>query len=105
MKITINADVTPQELRVFFGLPDVKPLQDEMLDKVREQIRAASADGLDPVSVMKAFMPQSVQSIETLQKAFWEAFLSGKKATVAEESESGNGGGGPAAGKEKSAKS
>lgn len=84
MKITIDVDVTPRELRVFFGLPDVKPIQDEMLDKIREQMKAG-AEGLDPMSLMKTFMPQGVQSVEALQKVFWDALLSGKKTSVSDE--------------------
>lgn len=85
MKITIDADVTPRELRTFFGLPDVKPLQDEMLDTIREKMRAG-ADGFDPISLMKPFMPQNMQSLEALQRAFWQAFA-GRNVTVSPESE------------------
>lgn len=76
MKITINLDVTPQEARTFFGLPDVKPLQDEMLGKVREKI-LSGAEGFDPVSLLKPFFPQNVQTLEAIQKSFWQA-LAGK---------------------------
>ena len=30
MKITVNVDCTPDEARHFFGLPDVKPMQDAL---------------------------------------------------------------------------
>jgi len=30
MKITMNIDCTPDEARAFFGLPDVKPMQEKM---------------------------------------------------------------------------
>ena len=30
MKITFDIDATPQELRTFFGLPHIEPLQNEM---------------------------------------------------------------------------
>ena len=76
MKININLDVTPQEARTFFGLPDVKPLQDEMLGKVREKI-LSGAEGFDPVSLLKPFFPQNVQTLEAIQKSFWQA-LAGK---------------------------
>ena len=31
MKITVDVDVTPEELRQFFGLPNIEGLQEEML--------------------------------------------------------------------------
>ena len=87
MKITINLDVTPQEARTFFGLPDVKPLQDEMLGKVREKI-LSGAEGFDPVSLLKPFFPQNVQTLEAMQKSFWQA-LAGKTGATAEQAPPG----------------
>jgi len=73
MKISIDVDVTPQELRTFLGLPDVQPLQDEMMQNIRDKMHAG-AEGFDPVSLMKPFLPQNMQAMEALQKAFWKAF-------------------------------
>ena len=36
MNITVNIDVTPEELRQFLGLPNVEGLQEEML-KIAQQ--------------------------------------------------------------------
>lgn len=72
MRIKIDVDVTPQELRTFFGLPEVEPLQREMLEKIREKVQAG-AEGLDPVSLMRPFLPPNMQSVEALQKAFWDS--------------------------------
>lgn len=88
MKITIDVDITPRELRTFFGLPDVKPLQDEMLDRIREKMRKG-AEGFDPITLMKPLMPQSMQSIEALQTAFWQAFT-GKRTTVSDKEDGQN---------------
>ena len=54
-----------------------------MLEKVRDKMQAG-AEGLDPMSIIKTLAPQSMQSVEALQKAFWDSVLSGKKATVSE---------------------
>jgi hypothetical protein len=32
MKINVDVDITPEELRVFMGLPDVQGLQQQMLE-------------------------------------------------------------------------
>ena len=40
MKVTIDVDCTPEEARAFLGLPDVQPLQEEMMAALRDRIRA-----------------------------------------------------------------
>ncbi len=56
MKVKIDIDCTPEEARAFVGLPDLGPLQKEMVSKLQEQMRAAMA-GMDPEAMMKAWMP------------------------------------------------
>lgn len=65
MKISI--DITPEEMRTLMGWPDVQPLQEEMIDKIREQMDAG-AEGYDPLSLMKPFLAQSSNSMESFQK-------------------------------------
>ena len=72
MNISINVDLTPEELRRFLGLPDIKPLQDEMVEKMREQL-SAGAEGLDPAGVMAPMMATNMAAYEAMQKAFWSA--------------------------------
>ena len=48
MKISI--DMTPEEMRTLMGWPDVQGLQQEMIDKIREQMNAG-AEGYDPLSL------------------------------------------------------
>ncbi|KAB7622908.1 DUF6489 family protein [Alkalilimnicola sp. S0819] len=76
MKIRVDVDATPEELRSFFGLPDVGPLQDEILAKVREKM-LAGAEGYDPLTLMKPFLPEGMQSFEGMQRMFWEAMRQG----------------------------
>lgn len=38
MKVTIEIDMTPEELRRFFGLPNVEGLQEEMLKMAQQQM-------------------------------------------------------------------
>lgn len=73
MKINVELDATPEELRRFFGMPDVQPLQDEMIQLVRERMHAGT-DGYDPVSLLGPLMPAQFQNMEALQKMFWESF-------------------------------
>lgn len=86
MKITVNIDTTAQEMREFLGLPNVQPLHDEMLEKIRENMEKGVI-GFDPLTLMKPLFPaQAQQSMEGLQKAFWDAF---SKASVQQGKEEG----------------
>lgn len=74
MKITVNIDTTAEEMREFLGLPNVQPLHDDMLEKIRENMEKGVVD-FDPLTLMKPLFPiQAQQSMESLQKAFWDAF-------------------------------
>ncbi len=39
MKISIDIDITPEELRRFIGLPNVEKLQQEMLSRAEEYLK------------------------------------------------------------------
>ena len=73
MKIRVEMDVSPDELRAFLGLPDVKPLQEEMMEKVRESINSGTA-GIDAIKMMQPFLAPNMQAMEGMQRAFWKAF-------------------------------
>jgi len=74
MKIHFDIDATPQELRSFFGLPNIEPLQEELLELIRKNM-SAGHEGFDPSTLMKPFLPEHLQSLTSLQKAFWQAML------------------------------
>lgn len=76
MKITVDVDATPKELRDFFGMPDVQPLQDEMLEQLREHLHKGTG-AFDPAVVLKPLLAGNLQSVETWQKALWTAFAKG----------------------------
>ncbi|MCB1718421.1 MAG: hypothetical protein KDK05_25080 [Candidatus Competibacteraceae bacterium] len=73
MKVNISIDATAEEMREFLGLPNIRPLQEEMLQAIRQNMQQG-ATGFDPLSLMKPLFPAQMQSMEMLQKAFWEAF-------------------------------
>ncbi|HIJ95109.1 MAG TPA: hypothetical protein HPP94_05115 [Desulfuromonadales bacterium] len=73
MKITFDIDATPQELRTFFGLPDVESLQKEMMDQIRKKT-LDGVEGFDLLSLMKPLLPENMMSMTSLQKNFWNAF-------------------------------
>lgn len=73
MKINFDIDATPQELRTFFGLPDVETLQKEMMDQIRKKM-LDGVEGFDILSIMKPMLPEHLLSMSSLQKSFWDAF-------------------------------
>jgi hypothetical protein len=72
MKIRLDIDATPQELRTFFGLPDLGPFHDEMIKQLQMNM-AAGAEGYDPLTLMNTVLPQGMQGLEAMQKLFWES--------------------------------
>ena len=69
MKIKFDIDCTPEELRSFFGLPDVKPMQQELMKEVAERMRA-NVKALDPETMLKTWLPAGLQGFEQLQEMF-----------------------------------
>jgi len=86
MKINIDIEATPQEIRSFFGLPNLEPLQDEMVDMMRKNM-TAGIDGFDPLTMIKAFSPESSPALNALQNTFWKAMMGQSKAQSEAESE------------------
>lgn len=72
MKITFDIDCTPQEARAFLGLPDLAPLHDIYLDKMKSFV----VDGVGPADfdkLARTWMPGMTESLETWRQAFWNA--------------------------------
>ena len=78
MKINVSIEATAQEMRDFLGLPNVRPLQDEMMQTVRDNVQQGAA-GFDAMTLMKPLLPAQLQSMEALQQAFWDAFTQAGK--------------------------
>ncbi|MGE0119325.1 MAG: DUF6489 family protein [Dongiaceae bacterium] len=76
MKIKLDIDCTPAEARAFLGLPDVAPLQAEMMTAVQERVAKVLAT-MDPETLMKTWLPGAAQSVEQMQKTFWEQLAGG----------------------------
>ena len=70
MKINFDIECTPEEARVFLGLPDVKPMQDAMMRDVEERLRA-NLDAMEPENLFKTWLPGNFQGLEQLQKMFF----------------------------------
>jgi len=69
MKISLDIDCTPEELRGFFGLPEIKPMQEQLLKEVEERLRA-NLKALDPEVMLKTWLPAGLKGFEQLQEMF-----------------------------------
>lgn len=67
MNFKIDVEMTPEELRKVLGLPDVAAFQQEMMDKIQENM-AAGAEGYDPLTLFQPYMANSLGSMDALQK-------------------------------------
>jgi hypothetical protein len=70
MKITVDIDCTPEEARHFFGLPDVKPMQDALMQQIQDRM-SANLQAMEPEAMLKTWLPASLQGFEQMQKIFW----------------------------------
>ncbi|MCB2263428.1 MAG: DUF6489 family protein [Candidatus Thiosymbion ectosymbiont of Robbea hypermnestra] len=67
MNVKIDIDMSPEELRRLLGLPDVEPIQREMLDKLRKRM-LEGVDGYDPVKLLQPYLTGTLASWELVQK-------------------------------------
>jgi len=72
MKVTVNVECTPEEARAFFGLPDVKPMQEAVMAQVQEKLMS-NIQAMDPETIMRSWNSASMQGMEQLQQAFWNS--------------------------------
>jgi hypothetical protein len=71
MKVTFNIECTPQEARAFFGLPDVAPMQERMMETLEKQLQD-NLRSLDPETMLKTWLPATIQGWSDMQKIFWD---------------------------------
>ncbi|MCF8496262.1 MAG: DUF6489 family protein [Alphaproteobacteria bacterium] len=71
MKVTFNIDCTAQEARAFFGLPDVEPMQTALMKDLENRLRE-NMNQLDPETMLKTWLPVTIQGWGEVQKLFWE---------------------------------
>ena len=70
MKVTVNVECSPEEARTFLGLPDVRPMQEALMKDLENRMRT-TMQSMEPESIMRTWLPASIQGAEQLQKIFW----------------------------------
>jgi len=69
MHVKVDVDITPEEVRRLMGLPDVHVFQQEIMDRIKQQM-LAGAEGYDPLTLFRPFLEQTASSMESFQKLF-----------------------------------
>lgn len=67
MKLSVDVDLTPEELRRLFGLPDLSPIQNLMIERITSQIEK----GLDSnlmATMTRSLITGGLQSWDAYQK-------------------------------------
>ncbi|MEQ1867133.1 MAG: hypothetical protein HOP13_01665 [Alphaproteobacteria bacterium] len=85
MKITIEVDCTPAEARAYMGLPDVEPLQAEVMGEVQRRVMQGLSM-TDPQQLLKNWVPWSAQGMEAFQ-TFMRAATGGAGARPTKDEE------------------
>jgi hypothetical protein len=67
MKVTVDVDITPEEMRKLFGLPDVEAFQRQIMDDIRERMNAG-VEGYDPLKLFQPYMAGTLASWDYFQK-------------------------------------
>lgn len=70
MKFTINIDCTPEEARRFFGLPDIAPMQDALMQEIQKKLED-NIRSMDPETLIKTWLPATMQGWSEMQRMFW----------------------------------
>jgi len=69
MQVTVDIDCTPEEARVFLGLPDVKPMQERLMREMQESL-TASLKMMEPEAMLKTWLPMAFKGFEQWQEMF-----------------------------------
>jgi hypothetical protein len=76
MKLTVDMDVTPEEMRRLLGLPDLQPLHADMLEKLQAQLN----ENMDPAKLLENYMTNSFSSMDAFQRMMAN-YASGSKSS------------------------
>ena len=70
MKVNFNVECSPEEARAFLGLPDVAPMQQALMSDLEQRLRD-NIQAMNPETMIKTWLPASMQNVEQAQKMFW----------------------------------
>lgn len=78
MKLTIDIDCTPEEARAFFGMPNVAPLNEMVVDEMTRRAKENMDTLADPERLVAAWFAMGGKGMEQF-RALMEATMTGGK--------------------------
>ncbi|MGY3528846.1 hypothetical protein ACVILK_007286 [Bradyrhizobium embrapense] len=69
MKVNVEIDCTPLEARQFFGLPDVAPMQNAVMDRLQQQM-LSNIEKVSPEALMQSWFTFDPKLAERFQDMF-----------------------------------
>jgi hypothetical protein len=75
MKVRVEVDCTPKEARAFLGLPDVAPLNEQIVQEMKSRMTSNLAL-IAPDELMKSWMAFGGQATEQFRKLMTAAATS-----------------------------
>ncbi|KFG70823.1 hypothetical protein JH26_01905 [Microvirga sp. BSC39] len=78
MKITMDVECTPEEARAFLGLPDVKPMQEQLMREVQDRM-AANIRAMEPEAMLRTWLPATLKGFEQMQEIFMSQMTGAKR--------------------------
>ena len=89
MKFKVDIECTPQEARSFLGLPDVEPMQQQLMLLVADRVRK-NVERMDPENLMKTWVPNAVKGwqglVGSMADVAAEAIRPGRAASTKKQS-------------------
>ncbi|WP_420135877.1 DUF6489 family protein [Rhodopseudomonas sp.] len=69
MKVNVEIDCTPDEARAFFGLPNVQPMQNAVMDKLQQQMMS-NIEKVSPEALVQSWFTFDPKIAERFQEMF-----------------------------------
>jgi hypothetical protein len=76
MKVHIELDITPEEARRLYGLPDLTEINSKMLEGLRDTLASGGDSTLG--KLLGPIMANGLSSIESYNKMMWSLLSRGK---------------------------
>jgi hypothetical protein len=83
MKLNLEVELSPEELRRLLGLPDVAPVNDMLVERLRDQMEKG-LDGTLLRNLVQSMIKGGTQGIEVYQSLLGSLFRSAKVRTPGE---------------------
>ena len=74
----MDVDCTPEEARAFLGLPDVKPMQEQLMRELQERM-AANIRAMEPEAMLRTWLPATLKGFEQMQEIFMSQMTGTKR--------------------------